>query len=258
MYIPASTGNVGIGTTSPGYKLTVSGAINVSDTYTLTASADYAARYRTYAPGDGNWGLLTYASDPEYHMVITGASASSGANRQFRVYDRPAAISRFVVNYDGSGVGIGTSSPEQLLHVKGGSVKFESQSNLTGFFKANTTQCNISFEDTTNGSNDIVYIGSIGNNFIIATTYNERVRVNGSGNLGIATTNPTAKLHVNGTVRLDNSGNAFTNAYTPAGGNTVSDVVGNNNDSRVLGTPDIWLRVNIGGTNYVFPGYTEP
>jgi len=258
MYIPASTGNVGIGTTSPGYKLTVSGAINVSDTYTLTASADYAARYRTYAPGDGNWGLLTYASDPEYHMVITGASASSGANRQFRVYDRPAAISRFVVNYDGSGVGIGTSSPEQLLHVKGGSVKFESQSNLTGFFKANTTQCNISFEDTTNGSNDIVYIGSIGNNFIIATTYNERVRVNGSGNLGIATTNPTAKLHVNGTVRLDNSGNAFTNAYTPAGGNTVSDVVGNNNDSRVLGTPDIWLRINIGGTNYVFPGYTEP
>jgi hypothetical protein len=235
-----ATGNVGIGTTSPTDILHVykSGA----NTRMIVGNNANYDQY-IYFQGNNDWSI--------------GIDASNSSAFTLSNYSTIGTNDRITVTTAGN-VGIGTTAPNYPLHVKGGSVKFESQSNLTGFFKANTTQCNISFEDTTNGSNDIVYIGSIGNNFIIATTYNERVRVNGSGNLGIATTNPTAKLHVNGTVRLDNSGNAFTNAYTPAGGNTVSDVVGNNNDSRVLGTPDIWLRVNIGGTNYVFPGYTEP
>jgi len=240
-----SAGNVGIGTTSPNGKLDVRGTTLV-----------YANTNISLYNSGGN--ALFHQFESYWDTNAAGSIATLRFDvGTWRLWSAGTGAAVVTVKSDGN-VGIGTTSPNYPLHVKGGSVKFESQSNLTGFFKANTTQCNISFEDTTNGSNDIVYIGSIGNNFIIATTYNERVRVNGSGNLGIATTNPTAKLHVNGTVRLDNSGNAFTNAYTPAGGNTVSDVVGNNNDSRVLGTPDIWLRINIGGTNYVFPGYTEP
>jgi hypothetical protein len=116
-----ATGNVLINTTTDsGYKLNVNGDVYTSSSYTLNAIGDYAARIRTYAPGDGNWGLLTYAADPEYHMVITGASAgASGSNRQFKVQDRPTGNSRFVVNFDGSGVGIGTAGPTRSLHVVG-------------------------------------------------------------------------------------------------------------------------------------------
>lgn len=114
-------GNLLIGTTTDsGYKLNVNGDVYTSSNYGLNAVGDYAARYRTYAPGDGNWGLLTYAADPEYHMVITGASSGdSGANRQFRVYDRPTGNTRFVVNFSNGYTGIGTAAPTRSLHVAG-------------------------------------------------------------------------------------------------------------------------------------------
>jgi len=279
-----STG-LGIGTTSPAKKLVVAGASSElqlysdSDISTIDSRAlgNTSNKWLSINPSGGNVGIGTTSPAKKLHVysdgpnqglrasnldgvnmdVLSGANGGivgTNSNHPLSLYTN--STEKVTITAAGN-VGIGNTLPNYPLHVKGGSVKFESQSNLTGFFKANTTQCNISFEDTTNASNDIVYIGSIGNNFMIATNYDERVRVNSSGNLGIATTNPTAKLHVNGTVRMDNAGNTFTTAYTPSGGNTVSDVVGNNTDGRVLGTPDIWLRVNIAGTNYVFPGYTE-
>ena len=78
------------------------------------------------------------------------------------------------------------------------------------------------------------------------------------GNVGIGTTAPSALLHVAGTARIDNTGASVSNQYAPDGANSVESIVGNNTDNNVLGTPDIWLKINVGGTEYVFPGYTEP
>jgi hypothetical protein len=84
------------------------------------------------------------------------------------------------------------------------------------------------------------------------------MRITNTGNVGIGTTSPSALLHVAGETRIDNTGASVSNQYTPAGSNSVENVIGNNEDNNVLGTPDVWLRINVGGTNYVFPGYTEP
>ena len=210
-----NNGNVGIGTTSPGYKLTVSGTINVSDLYTLSANADYAARYRTYAPGDGNWGLLTYAADPEYHMVITGASASSGYNRQFRVYDRPTSNSRFVVNFDGSGVGIGVVNPSAQLHVGNGTLQQQwiVNQSVAGWYSgiklargtgnnSSVVNNNFGFVTTDNGLEFVNFSNltdATGSRFMV---------INNSGNVGVATTSPAEKLHVVGNIRIDGNSTA--------------------------------------------------
>jgi hypothetical protein len=224
-------GNVLIGTTTDaGYKLNVNGDVFTSSSYTLQSSADYGARVRTYAPGDANWGLLTYASDPEYHMVITGASASNGFNRQFRVYDRPTGNSRFVVNFDGSGVGIGNAAPNEKLEISVGN-------GVTGGLRINYAA------SATGEGMDITYL----NNGATTTSFDSRynsdsavmrfrmktaatavnaMTILGNGNVLIGTTTDNGnKLRVEGTTWI--AGNVFTNGEQGIEltwtGNTIND-----------------------------------
>jgi hypothetical protein len=54
--------------------------------------------------------------------------------------------------------------------------------------------------------------GTAGKNLLFFTGgASERMRINGSGNVGVATTSPTAKLDVAGTYKLGSSGTVLTN-----------------------------------------------
>lgn len=44
--------------------------------------------------------------------------------------------------------------------------------------------------------------------------------------------------------------------YTPAGGNTINKVIGINQDSNVLGTPDYWMEIKLDGVIVLIPCYT--
>jgi hypothetical protein len=159
------------------------------------------------------------------------------------------SVSFLYADITNSRLGVGTTSPGRRLDVLEGNVQIVGE-----FRNTSTTSARIKFTDANTGAEN-VNIGAIGTSLVMWTNNAERARIVSGGNFGINTTNPQARLHVNGTVRLDNEGTGPVNSDAP----DINEIINNrNNPNIVLGVPDIWLRINIDGTNYVFPGYTEP
>ena len=56
-------------------------------------------------------------------------------------------------------------------------------------------------------------------------------------------------------LRVDDPNNSPTQ-QPPEGDKGINMIWGNQPDSNVTGTPDVWLRINVSGEPYVFPGYS--
>jgi hypothetical protein len=164
----SSGGNVGIGTTSPGFRLDVAGA--ASDWATRFYSNAGASAY--FAHGGGYGGYINAGSNASSSTYLLELIS----NGSTRVY----------VRGDGS-VGIGTTSPATKLHVDASGHALV-VSNDTG--------------------NRRIYFGTgaIGEPDIQATLSNGTARelsINAAGgNVGIGVVGPSQKLHVAGNVRV--------------------------------------------------------
>ena len=158
----ASTGEVGIGTTTPRAMLDV--GTNASGSTTSTLHLGYS--------GLNFYGFrIANTMDPSLESAGT-LSFQRGTT---------AAWSSVVTISDVGNVGIGTSSPASKLHVANGSL------TLTDVFGLNW------------GAGSTYVYGSSAANFLgFATNNAERMRIDGSGNVGIGTTAPGARLQVGG------------------------------------------------------------
>ena len=172
-----SSGNVGIGTTTPSAKLDVYGTLRSLNSTAPTVGAGLEFSYNA---GSGLGRILAYDRDASAYKDI-GIGTNSGA----QLYLKSDGVSYF----NAGNVGIGTTSPSALLNLYSSSPTLLVESS-------DSNAARIGFK-TTQGD---WYVGSAGDNFYINTSValstSPAVTVLSSGNVGIGTTTPGKKLEV--------------------------------------------------------------
>jgi hypothetical protein len=177
-------GNVGIGTASPIGNLNINGGTGdttaqdttLSLTRTSSTSNVLAAKLVLTAPS-------TYQQNLVFRIKTTASSA-----------ENPSYYSDVMtLNYAGN-VGIGTDSPGAKLEINNGSTQTELRISVTG----DTGYSTINFSDASDINPGQIYYHHQQNLMNFRTNDNDRMVINSSGDVGIGTTNPQSKLHVNG------------------------------------------------------------
>ncbi|MBL4753118.1 MAG: tail fiber domain-containing protein, partial [Flavobacteriales bacterium] len=216
-----NTGNVGIGTTTPGAKLEVAGQIKITGgtpgaSKVLTSDAAGLATWQTPSGGGGD-----FSNGGEVGI----ADRTLGNTDNFDLGFLTNNINRLHIQNDGN-VGIGTTTPSSPLHVfntAAANVAGQTQVRLTGVMASATVGSGpqILFTENTTG-NPAASIrgytfGASATGLAFATGWNalaDRMVIDNTGNVGIGTTTPGAKLEVAGQIKITGG--------TPAAGEVLT------------------------------------
>jgi hypothetical protein len=133
-FFVTSSGNVGIGASSPNYTLDINGSFDVSNTngYMIFGTSGNVAIGTTTLSERLNIGTLSTASNFGASLVLDSSTGANGRRfylgstlsgnavgaGSFNIYDLTANASRFVISSTGN-VGIGTNTPTFTLDVSG-------------------------------------------------------------------------------------------------------------------------------------------
>ena len=208
----AEGGNVGIGSATPAYELDVAGDIALDQ-----------------------WLV---------HRGNTGSYFGFHSNDNFRIQtDNTTALTVT----DAQKVGIGTTNPDYTLTVDAGAT------NEIARFRTTDNDALISISDNT----DTVYIGhdasadvmSIGFSNTVGSTSN--VNIDTAGSVGIGTSDPASKLHVEGTIQTKVYAIGSLPSASPAGQRAMV-----NNSYYTFGSSVVGSTVYAGGSA-VAPVYSD-
>ena len=184
-----NTGNVGIGTTSPNFRLHLKGANANSELMTLGATTT------------GNFALTS--ADGGAYGLFAGVGGSGNAWLQVGRYDSNTAYNLIMQAACGN-VGIGTTTPGQSLEVAG-NVLANKENSAFGVDAQGNARLGIikksGYYPTISSDSGSPIIFSQSNQIGIFTniataTVTERMRIDGNGNVGIGNSNPQSKLDI--------------------------------------------------------------
>ncbi|MGH8005034.1 MAG: tail fiber domain-containing protein, partial [Limisphaerales bacterium] len=222
MYIDDATGDVGIGTTSPGSRLHIREDVNAAAELTVqNQDAGTGSSEGIQFNSEDGFGTSTGAGI----RVFDNSNPSSPAHLSF-FNNRPSGVMRFTVNgqnrlfiENGGNVGIGTSAPEQTLHVHKGSAGAVTANPFSVGIFENSASSYISILAPTASGKGILFGGpddSVDGSIIYsgpsdAITFGTngnftRMVIESNGDVGIGTTAPTTKLQVVGDIRVGTAG----------------------------------------------------
>lgn len=231
-----SSGNVGIGTSSPNEKLHVlstgKSAIRIDDT------------------GTARFAQLEFGTSSQEFSI------SSQANTPYPITFKLDNAERMRITGVGN-VGIGTSSPNSKVEVIGdqllvaglagtGQIGIQIKGFPLSEIPSAQVQGYIASGTSAIGANGDLLIAprttvATSIRFITGTTPTERVRVDGSGNVGIGTSSPDSKLHIESSVAGESL--IFTNTNTDVNANNKFGLT-----IRESGVDQIYLRYRRDGT----------
>ena len=203
-FIVTTAGNVGIGTTSPGFPLQV--------TKTGSDSGVYGYNVAQFGDATTNAQGLRIATSTATSGLTNLIAATNNDASQFAFWTwTGAAWGERMRITSGGNVGIGTTSPGTKLHLisalgtdafaigeTGSNQRFRigQESGYTGNY-INSTNIDLklmTYTDGGSGGNIVFYTSS-------NTSLNERMAITRAGNVGIGTGSPSQKLAVVGDIR---------------------------------------------------------
>jgi hypothetical protein len=240
-----SSGNVGIGTTSPDSKLDIASTTGPQLRLTRNAGTEYSTLYSDSAGG----------------LVIS--SYSSGTSN-YQIFSINSSEKVRIIN--NGNVGIGTTSPQQKLHVNG-NVRVGTDTGFIDFARPGGAIVGgigwhtddyfyVAGHPTAGtGAGNSVRVYAFGALLSLGNpTAGDALTVAVNGNVGIGTTSPDVPLDVEGAIQASESGGDFIRMQTD-GANNIFDV---NSGDYVFRTSGFAERMRIDSDGNVGIGVTGP
>ena len=179
------------------FSITPSTAISTNGTFTLGINGGSAGQFLDYT---GNW------STP------SGNISGTGTANKVPLWTTSTNLGDSVIAQDGTNIGIGTTSPASILHILDTDAQIRLQHTGNSYFQSISTDSsnNLKFGTGPGGA--------------------ERMRIEEGGDVGIGTTNPRSKFHVNDSVSVPAAGSQGGTASF--GGGSYGLVIGADTNGR--------------------------